>query len=164
MDALTLLREQAAMTDRLLTQVVADLTAAQALWLPQGATVNPIAAILAHVYFAEDRLAQRQTQGQSIFEVGGWRERLGFDPDAPWSPPGSVDPDALRAYAAAVRANTERLLAGLQPDDLQREIDSPRGRRPLLSGLSLLLVVHKATHTGEIAALLGSQGIRGFPF
>jgi hypothetical protein len=34
----------------------------------------------------------------------------------------------------------------------------------MLAILSLMLVIHKANHTGEIAALLGSQGVRGFPF
>jgi uncharacterized damage-inducible protein DinB len=165
MDALALLREQATTADSLLTQVVANLTAEQALWHLEGSTANPIASTLMHIAFGEDRTVQRRCLGQpTIFEAGGWRARIGFDPDAPWAPASSVDPDAMRAYASEVRAATDSFLAAVQPADLERELEGPRGRRPMLAILSLMLVIHKANHTGEIAALLGSQGVRGFPF
>jgi uncharacterized damage-inducible protein DinB len=164
LDALDLLRTQAATTNDLLTRVVADLTPAQAVWHVPGSTANPIAPTLLHVYFVEDRLVQRLHGSPPLFEQHGWRDKLGYDPDAPWSPLAAADPTALRAYAAEVRAATERYLAGLDPATLEQEIDAPRGRRPLATYLSLLLVTHKATHTGEIAAALGSQGVKGFPF
>lgn len=165
MDALALLRDQAATADGLLMQVVANLTTEQAVWQLEGSTANPIASILMHISFGEDRTVQQRCQGQqTIFQAGGWRARIGFDPDTPWAHPGQVDPGALRAYAAEVRAATRRFLEGVQPADLERELEGPRGRRPMLAVLSLLLVIHKASHTGEIAALLGSQGMRGFPF
>ena len=165
MDALALIQEQAATVDRLLTQVVADLTAEQAVWHAEGSTANPIAATYVHIYFGEDRLVQQRGQSRpTIYETGGWRQRLGFDPEAPWSALVNVDPDAMRAYAADVRAATTRFLEGLPPAELEREIEGPRGRRPLAVNMSLLLIIHKASHMGEIAALLGSQGVRGFPF
>jgi uncharacterized damage-inducible protein DinB len=165
MDALALLRDQAMTTDSLLTQVVANLTAEQALWHPEGSTANPIAATFMHITFGEDRTVQHRCQGQpTVFEAGGWRARIGFDPNAPWAPASSVDPDALRAYAAEVRSVTKQFLDEVQPADLERELEGPRGRRPMIAVLSLMLVIHKASHTGEIAALLGSQGVRGFPF
>lgn len=165
MDALALLREQAATADSLLTQVVANLTAEQAVWQLEGSTANPIASTVMHILFGEDRTVQQRCRGQAtIFQASGWRARIGFDPDAPWAQPGQVDPDAIRDYAAEVRAATKRFLENAQPADLERELEGPRGRRPMLAVLSLMLVIHKASHTGEIAALLGSQGVRGFPF
>jgi hypothetical protein len=165
MDALTLLRDQAAMADNLLTQVAANLTAEQALWHLEGSTANPIAAAFMHVMFGEDRTVQQRCQDRpAIFVAGGWQACIGFDPDAPWTPPSKVDPDALRAYAAEVRSATKQFLDEVQPADLERELEGPRGRRPMIAVLSLMLVIHKASHTGEIAALLGSQGVRGFPF
>jgi uncharacterized damage-inducible protein DinB len=164
MDALALIREQAATAERLLSQVVAELTAEQSIWHAEGSTANPIAAIFTHIYFSEDRLVQRRGQGRPpIYNAGGWRERLGVDPEAPWSGLTQVAPREMRAYAAEVRAATTRFLEGLPPADLEREVEGPRGRQTLAATMSLLLVIHKATHTGEIAALLGNQGVRGFP-
>lgn len=163
MDAVTLLREQAIMTGDLLGRVLAPLTDEQALWKPEGGKTNPIGATVMHLVFGEDRLVQGQQEKPPIFESGGWAARLPFNPREPWAVPQSVSADALRAYAAEVAAATRTYLQGLRDEDLSREVTGPRGARTLVNMLSLLLVVHKSTHTGEIAALLGCQGLTGFP-
>lgn len=163
MDAVTLLREQAIMTGDLLGRVLAPLTDEQALWTPEGGKTNPIGATVMHMVFGEDRLVQGQQGKPPIFESGGWAARLPFNPLEPWAVPQSVSADALRAYTAEVAAATRTYLQGLRDEDLSREVTGPRGARPLVNMLSLLLVVHKSTHTGEIAALLGCQGLTGFP-
>jgi len=165
MDALALLKAQAAQVDNLLTQVVANLTAEQAVWHVEGTTTNPIAATFMHLYFSEDRTVQQRGQGlPTIFEAGGWQERIGFNPDAIWAQQERAYPDAMRAYAAEVHAATQRYLGSLQPADLEQEVEGMRGRSPRATVLTVSLVIHKASHMGEIAALLGSQGVKGFPF
>lgn len=164
MDALALLRSQAATADGIMTQVAANITAERAAWTLPGSTTNPIAAIFLHVYTVEDRSVHRALGQPPVLESGGWRERLGYDPAAPWSPELRPDPDTCRAYAAEVRAATVRYLDELDPAELEREVDSPFGRRPQADLLTLFLVIHKTTHMGEIAALLGCQGVKGFPF
>ncbi len=165
MEALTLLRDQATLADNLLTQVFANVTPEQAVWRLEGSTANPIAPIFLHAYHTEDRWIQQQLQSQpTILDRGGWRDRLGYDPAARWAPLSSPDLDAYRAYAAEVRGATRRYLDGLDPAALEREVPSPRGPQPLVATLSLVLVAHKLTHTGEIAALVGCQGVKGFPF
>ncbi|MGH2460954.1 MAG: DinB family protein [Chloroflexota bacterium] len=165
MDALVLLREQVARSHDLLTQVFAEVTVEQAIWKPAGSTTNPIVATFLHVASTEDRLTHRASAGQpTVFETGEWGARLHFDPGAVWSPIAVPDLPACRAYAAEVHTFTREFLEGLDSDSLQKEIDTPRGRRTLLATLSLALVTHKLTHLGEIAALLGCQGVKGFPF
>ena len=165
MDALTLLRQQAETANNLMTQVFANVTAEQALWQLAGATTNPIAATFLHVYHSEDRMVHRNLGGRpTIFDQGGWQERLGYDPASPWTSSARPDLDAYRAYAAEVSAVTRAYLSGLDPDALTREVDTPRGPQPLANRLSILLVAHKLTHLGEISALLGCQGAKGFPF
>lgn len=164
MDALTLLRDQSKWTNDILSQVVADLTDGQATWRAPGSTIQPIAPIFLHVYHNEDRAVHRGLGRPTVFESQGWAEKLGYRPDEPWLPLGKVDAAALRAYAAAVHAATTDYLDRLQPDDLTRVVESHRGPRSVAALLSLLLVTHKASHMGEIAALLGSQGVKGFPF
>ena len=70
----------------------------------------------------------------------------------------------MLAYAEAVSTGTKAYLASLDPAALDRQIETPRGPRPLAARLSVYLVVHKAQHTGDIAALLGCQGVKGLPF
>lgn len=164
MDALALLRDQAAAADSLMTQVAADITADQASWKLDGSTANPIGPTFLHVYAVEDRAVQRFRGRSPLLEADGWGERLGVGTGFSWSPETRPDPDACRAYAAEVRAATVRYLDGLDPAELAREVDTQRGRRSLADVLTLALVLHKLTHTGEIAALLGCQGVRGFPF
>lgn len=164
LDALTLLREQAKQADKLLTDVFANVTPEQLVWLPEGGMTNPIGSTFLHLYHVEDRLTHRLLGDKpTLFDANGWQARLGYDPANPWTPPSLVDLSALRAYAAEVAADTKTCLEGLTLEALEQEISTPRGSRPVHATLSLALVVHKFTHTGEISALLGCQGVKGFP-
>jgi uncharacterized damage-inducible protein DinB len=164
MDALDLLRDQVALADGLMDEVLAPVTAEQAGWRSEGSTANPIGQTLVHVYLSQDRLIHRLQDQPSLFESAGWQRRLGFDPQAPWFSQPVPDLAVSRAYAVEVRAATEQFLAQVQPEVLAREIQIPRGPGTGLGALSLLLVTHKMIHLGEISALLGSQGVTGFPF
>lgn len=165
MNGLELLRIQAAFVDDLMTQTIANVTAEQAVWRPPESTENPIANKILHVYYVEDHGVQSTLLNKPlVFEVQGWKDRVAFDPTAPWSGQGTPNLDASRAYAAAVRAQTVAALETLDPAILDREIDSFLGRGPLAALMTVFLVAHKGIHLGEISALLGSQGVKGFPF
>jgi hypothetical protein len=164
MDALTLLTFQATTADDLLTQVFAPVTAAQGAWHPDGSTANAITPTFLHVYICEDRLVSGATGRQLLWDSEGWGRRLGLDPANPWVAPPMNDLEPCRAYAGAVRAATKAFLPTLDADALGREIPTPRGQRPLGEALAFALVLNKVVHLGEIAALLGCQGERGFPF
>jgi hypothetical protein len=164
MDASTLLNFQATMANDLLTQVFAPVTAAQGAWRLSGSTANTITPTVLHVYTSEDRLVSGVSGRQTLWESGGWGARLGVDPANPWTMTPLDDLAPCRAYASAVRAATEALLPTLDADALGRAIATPRGPRPLGEALAFALVLNKVIHLGEIAALLGCQGERGFPF
>lgn len=163
MDALNLLRDQATNADAGLMSVFKPVTAEQAVWKLPGSAANPIGVTFLHAYFSEDEAVHRLMEKPSVFESGGWRERLGYDA-AGWSIEGRPDPAAMLAYAEAVAPDTKEYLSSLKPEDLEREIDTPRGRRPLVLRLGVYLVYHKFQHMGDIAALLGCQGVKGLPF
>jgi hypothetical protein len=164
MDALTLLREQVAMTERVFRQVFATVTPEQAIWRGEGSTANQIAALFLHVYTGEDRAVQRARGRPPLLETEGWAAHLRYDVAAPWSPIDAPDLEVCRAYAAAVSAATSEYLANVEPGEIEREVETPRGKRTVVGMLSLGLITHKLTHMGEIAALLGCQGVKGFPF
>ena len=161
----TLLREQIARADSLLTQVFANVTTEQLVWLPAGGMTNSIGSTFLHLYYIEDRLIHRLIGDKpTVFDANGWQARLGYDPAKQWTPLSNPDPAVLRAYAAEVGVETTSYLEGLAPEELEREITTPRGQSPLYATLSLTLVIHKFTHLGEISGLLGCQGVTGFPF
>ena len=164
MDALALLRMQSAGAERQMQQIMAQVTPDQAVWHLEGSTANLIITTFLHVYHAEDRAVNGQLGKETIFGGGGWQERLGFDPAAQWQPPAQADVEAGRAYAVAVQTATRQYLEGLEPSALEQEIETPRGRQPLVNRLNIYLVTHKLMHAGEIAALLGCQGVKGLPF
>ena len=164
MDVLTLLRDQAAEADDLLMQVFAPVTAEQGAWRLPGGTANAITPTFVHAYQSEDRLITRVSKRPPLFVTDGWGALLGFDPAAPWEEAAPLDPARCRDYARAVRAATEAFLAAFDPAMLTRGIATSRGGQLLGEHLLAVLVIHKSTHMGEIAALLGCQGARGFPF
>lgn len=161
MQALDLLREQAAGAERMFEQVMASLTAEQAVWRAPGSTANPIATTILHTYHGEDGLVHQLLGAPSVFERGGWQQRLGYDPSQAWTLPENADPSALRAYAAAVAAATQDFLKDLDAAALDREVETARGRRVVGNRLAVYLIGHKFEHSGEIGALLGCQGVTG---
>jgi len=163
LDAITLLREQSRTVSEIFSRVLAPITDEQLLWQPEGAKTNAIASTVLHVVGGEDRAIHGQAKKPTILQSSGLGERLGYDPQQPWVLPATVSADVLRAYASEVSAATAAYLETLQPEDLTREVPSPRGVRSLREMLTMILVVHKCTHMGEISALLGCQGVTGFP-
>jgi hypothetical protein len=163
-DALALLREQTAAADRILRQVFGQVTPDQAIWRLSDSLANTIGATFMHVYYSEDQMVQGAQKTPTVFETGGWRERLGHDHEGVWTYTGKHDLGLLQEYADAVTAATGSYLVGLPPQALEEEIETPRGRQPRALRLSVYLVNHKFQHTGEIAALLGCQGVKGLPF
>ncbi|MSQ28293.1 MAG: DinB family protein [Dehalococcoidia bacterium] len=164
MDALTLLREQAANADNLLLQTFESVTPDQAGWRLPGSAANTIGATFFHCYASVDEITGQLLARPRLFETGGWSERLGYDAQTVWGFEGKQDPGLLLAFAREVSAAASVYLAGLTPGALDREIETRRGPRPLGGRLSVYLVIHQFQHLGEIAALLGCQGVKGLPF
>jgi hypothetical protein len=165
MDAVTLMRQQVSLAEGLAARVIENVTQAQAGWRLEGATTNTIAPTIFHAYHTEDRIVHLIAQGKpTVFEAGGWKERLGVDRETMWTTTDPIDVDQVRAYAKAVHADSLAYLETADGADWERETEGPGGKRPLATILSLGLVVHKMGHLGEVAALLGCQGTKGLPF
>ena len=77
-----------------------------------------------------------------------------------------VDLAQLREYGGAVAAATDEWLATLAPEDLDRMIDLSAfgfGERSLAWVLGGAVIGHTQAHWGEISALRGLHGAKGFP-
>lgn len=79
------------------------------------------------------------------------------------------DLKALLEYGQAVFANTEAYLNTLQDADLDREVDLTHmdpgmDKMSLGEFLTQMLLGNNYAHTGEISALKGMLGNKGYPF
>jgi hypothetical protein len=140
---------------------------------PAPGALNPIAATHAHLVVGEDGFVNGLIRGRAPLFATTWARRTGLSeppPEGPgwhrWASSVRVDRPALHAYAEAVAADTDAYVAALTPDDLDRNIDlSSFGfdERSLGWVLSAAVVGHIQSHWGEICALNGLAGGRGFP-
>jgi hypothetical protein len=154
----------------ILGQVTADLTQEQADWDPPG-TANGIGALYWHTISSTDYMAHMwcgmgpEPLGQSA----GWQERVVLSSAAKGEGPPDiksvrVDLPLMHEYSRAVGRATKDWLACLTPQDLERVIDTPVGELSLAQVLVTFFIWHIDAHCGEISALKGCQGAKGYPF
>jgi hypothetical protein len=141
----------------LLQQVVADLTQEHADWVPPG-TASTIGAVYSHTITYVDFIVQRVCIGQS-------------DADFAEPPPEEirmqqvqVDLSALHEYADQVQSAAQEWLSTLTPADLDRRRYTSAGELNLGQLLESYIIWHINAHCGEIAALKGCQGLKGYPW
>lgn len=157
----------------ILGQVTADLTQEQADWQPPG-IANPIGAMYWHTISGADDIAYRWAQGEEpLRQREGWDDRV-LTVSVPEPEPGGdwlaymrairVDLTALNDYAKAVAEALQGWLGSLTPEDLERAIETPIGEYTLAKMLDIFVIWHINSHCGEISALKGCQGAKGYPF
>jgi len=156
-----------------LNQVTVDLTQEQADWTPPG-IANPIGATYWHVISSTDGIVHQWIKGEPPLHLkDGWKEKI-FTVSPPEPGQGGdqlayeralrVDVPTLHAYSAAVASAVQQWLSALKPEDLEREVETPLGKLSVGKLLGTLVLWHLSAHCGEISALKGCQGARGYPF
>jgi hypothetical protein len=157
----------------ILGQVAADLTQEQADWMPTG-IANPIGALYWHAVSGADEVVHQWCRGQEpLHQKDGWREKV-LTVSVPEPEHGGdylaymrairVDLPAIHEYTKAVAEAVQGWLASLTPEDLERNIDTPIGELNLAQMLETFVIWHINAHCGEISALKGCQGVKGYPF
>lgn len=163
MDALSLLKQQAASARRELNGVMADVDQQMAHWQPPG-VANPIDDLLLHVIMGQDRQLSRITGKPALLEE--WAARLGLPADWRHTPEASrtipAGVDALKQYSEAVFGMVDAYLDGLKDADLDEMREGFRGPTVVALLLSNILVTHVYEHAGEIASIKGLQGAKGY--
>ena len=172
MDVISLLKQQIDMSHEVVDGTIADVTAEQCQECP-GGTAHPIGATYAHLTMSEDFIINMIVRGTTPLLMGEWAGKTGVSepPPAPggdvfdWANRVQVDIPKTREYAKAVYKNTQDYVATLSDDELAREVDVPGfGKNSVSFWVSLAAVVHPANHIGEISAMKGIQGAKGYPF
>jgi hypothetical protein len=155
----------------ILSQVTSDLTQEQADWTPPG-IANPIGALYWHCLSSVDHVVCRWCRTEPLLaDAAGWRDRVlaGSSPGAGEETVEQmrairVDLPALYEYAGAVQQDVLGWLASLTPADLERIMNTPIGDLSLAQLLETFVIWHVNAHCGEISALKGCQGAKGYPF
>ena len=157
----------------ILRQVTADLTQEQADWTPPG-IANPIGGLYWHTLSSVDEIVHGWGMGETpLYQREGWREKV-LTVSVPEPEHGGdylaylrtirVDLAALHEYAEALAGAAQGWLTTLSPQDLERRIQTPIGELNLAQMLETFVIWHINSHCGEISALKGCQGVKGYPF
>jgi hypothetical protein len=161
---LTLLRDSHAMLQTVLNEIDSEV-----VWRKPPGNVNRIGAIYGHAVGVEDLYVQQILQGKPlVWATGSWAEKLGRSttPNL-WEGEEDLRFDLFDflAYRRAVYTASELYIAGLESEDLERQVPFP-GRDFSMSVARLLTTVvsHCTAHAGEIAAIKGVFGGKGLPY
>jgi hypothetical protein len=164
------LKEQLGISRMVVDGTVADIAQDECNKLP-GGKAHPIGALYAHMVMSEDFVVNGMIRGASPLLMSTFAGKTGVSEPPPqpvsleWATKVQVDLSALKEYDKAVRAATDEFLAGASDADLERKIAfGQMGEQPVSTVLGLIALVHPSNHIGEISALKGVYGAKGYPF
>jgi hypothetical protein len=151
--------------------VTADLTQEQADWQPPGTALS-IGTLYWHMVSGTDHLLHGWVLGQPpLSQTAGWEAKV-----VRWAEPAAegaheasvrtvrVDLPAMHDYAQTVWDAVQAWFGSLSEQDLERKMETPVGELNLGQLVETFIVWHVSAHTGEMSALKGCQGARGYPF
>jgi hypothetical protein len=142
----------------ILGSVTADLTQEQADWQPPG-SVNTIGSIYSHILTYVDFYVRTYgIEGKPQPEIVESR------PPELWMQDVQRDLSELHAYAGQVRTTAQKWLSSLTPQDLERTTPTTAGEINWGQAVAMFIIWHINAHCGEISALKGCQGLKGYPW
>ena len=140
----------------------------------------PIGAAYAHTVVSEDILLQNWVRKEKSLLESGWETKIGLSEPHPvmdenwetnytaWVKNVKVDLPKLREYGQAVYKQTDDFLTGLTDKDIvEMKVDlSSMGEKEWSLGRFIIryLLSHIDSLCGEISAIKGVQGLKGYPF
>lgn len=170
----TLLKQlQAAHTA--LEQTMEGVTEEVAHFMPP-AKANPIAGTYAHLIFSEDMFVHNFLKKTSPLFETTFKHKTGASEIHPtdwevaypkWLKEVHINVKEFREYAKAVFQDTEKYIASLSAEDLEKDVDMSAfgmGSKKVSDFIANLLSGHTYSIMGEISALKGIQGLKGYPF
>lgn len=158
-----------------LEQTMDGVTDEVAHFMPPG-TANPIAGTYAHVVFSEDYFVHGFLQNKKPLFETQFEGKTGASELQPsewenaypkWLKEVRLDVKQFREYAKAVYAASEEYVASLSDEDLEKDVDMSAfgmGTKKTHDFIANLMSGHAYSIMGEIAALKGIQGLKGYPF
>ena len=165
-DGLTALQTLVRTANRSVLKVMEGVTQEHADWLPPG-TSNPIGSTYLHIAMGLDMNISTMLEEQPrIWEREHWAEKFGLPADAQLVSFDklAIDLPLAREYHARVMQQINAYFDRMTETDLARVVPSWRGTVTVADALSLFMAFHTLQHLGEISAVKGYQGLKGFLF
>lgn len=171
MNAVEVHRQALRWAAQILDMVTLDLTSEHAHAVPPG-IANPIGSTYAHAVAGTDAAINILVAGRAPLFTTTWAGRTGISQpqwhqSQQWARSVQIDLPVLREYAAAVFAAADAFIAALDVAGLERELDLTAdgiGVQNVSWVLSALVTGHVNNMAGEISALKGTLGAKGYPF
>jgi hypothetical protein len=142
-----------------------------------GGTAFPVGSIYAHLVFSEDLIVHSMAQGKPTLAETTFKDTTGASSPLPpwdenwaaantaWANSVQIDLPKLKEYAQAVYAETDAYINSLTEEDLDKEIElGGWGKKTIAELLSSFLIAHTNQLMGELAAVKGVHGAKGYPF
>jgi hypothetical protein len=170
-DSISFLREQLRQARGFLAGTLAEVDE-ERLHAAMPGALNPIGATYAHLVTGEDGFVNGLIREAAPLFASSWAARTGLSEPSPagdwrdWGTRLRIDRGALAQYADAVARGTDDFLSTIGQDGLDRAVDLSAfgfGERSLGWVLGAGVLGHVLSHWGEICALNGLHGGRGFP-
>ena len=162
-----------------LESTMKGVTEEVAHWYPQGKAL-PVGAAYTHALVSEDVMLNTWVRKATPLINAGWSKKMGLSiPHPPmdadwekhfeeWTRAVRVDLPKLKEYAAAVYRESDEYLGSLTDSDLsEKKVDLSMwemGSWPLGRFIMRFILSHVDSVTGEISAVKGLQGLKGYPF
>lgn len=174
--ALHLLKDELRNSRKLFEGTTADLTE-DMLHKDPGGKALPVGAVFAHQVFWEDIAIQSLLQGKEALYDSAWKDKTGVSKPMPamdenwsknneeWARTVRISLSPFLEYTKAVYDATDRYVNTLTDENLEKEIDlGSWGKMTVAYFLMDLIIAHSFCLSGEISALKGIQGYKGYPF
>lgn len=174
--ALQLIKDELKSSRQMFEATAADIIDDHLHKLPGGKAL-PLAALYAHVIFSEDAIVQGMIRHTTPLFESSWKNETGASQVMPpmdenwsaanekWSHSVKVDMAKFRKYAQAVYQTTDEYIDGLSDKDVGKIIDLGNwGKKTVASILAGFLIGHTYSLAGEISAIKGVFGAKGYPF
>jgi len=162
--AINLLRDQYKQSFEWLAGTMQGVTA-EILHQAPGGNVPSIAGQVAHAIMTIDGFVLATVSGKPPVMAAGNSGVSETPPQGDWLAWGNevrIDLPVFHEYAQAVFAAVDDYLASIEDSALGQELDLPFGKHSL-AWLFNVGLLNTYSHTGEIAALKGLQGLKGYP-
>ena len=171
MDAMPVFRMALQNAHKYFKATVTDLTPDDAHYIPPG-VAHPIGARYAHAIIGDDVLANALLAGGAPLYVTTFKDKTGInnpdlDTDLEKARQIKLDLPHVAKYMDAVFAASEAHFESLTEKDLERTVDLTAqgiGVIPISVFLADFIVGHLHDVMGEISAVKGLLGKKGYPF
>ena len=143
---------------------VNGMTDDQYNWKPPG-TCSPVSKLHVHVLHYLD-FCINLVLGANPSSWGQFakKEGLGENVAEIWSADSSIALSPMQEYAKGLKESVEAYFGSISETDLEREVDARWLGTRSVGWMLMFITYHIFTHTGEIGAVKGMQGLKGSPF